>query len=63
MSFRSLRIYNIQNHRVIHNVQKMTYPENSKIVDEVSGDGAGGNNVTHSKPQRMFHDENVVRRR
>ena len=49
--FRSLRIYNLQTKKMMHCVNKIPYLKQSK------------SNEQPAKPQRIFHDETVVRRR
>lgn len=56
---RSLRIYSTQSKRILHNVCKMVYPSPKSPAGDVN-EGAEAPEV---KPQRIFHDENVVRRR
>ena len=51
-SDRSLRIYNLQSKKLVHCITKITYTKSElKSNEQVA------------KPQRIFHDETVVRRR
>lgn len=59
---RSMRIYNTQTRRILHNVCKMIYPETSEDTTE-NEDENDEENIPVVKAQRMFHDESVVRRR
>ncbi|XP_039261721.2 chromatin assembly factor 1 subunit B-like [Styela clava] len=61
---RSMRVYNTRTRRILHNVSKMVYPEMADdTADNSQVDNDDENDVSAVKPQRMFHDETVVRRR